>query len=152
MAANTATMGNLPSGIGICTTIPDILYLPELVFGGLVWILVAATLVVPHNPQAWVMFVSIFCFTVTLIWLVVFAFGVHHNKRRWATADFAYHGIAAFLYLSAAVSLAKVTMDKDDGSNSLNYKLDIAAVVFSYMATLLYFVHTILSAIRWKSF
>lgn len=31
MSSNTAIMGNLPSGIGICTTIPDILYLPELV-------------------------------------------------------------------------------------------------------------------------
>ncbi|XP_034381722.1 myelin and lymphocyte protein-like [Cyclopterus lumpus] len=152
MDSNTAGMGILPNGIGICTTIPDILYLPELVFGGLVWILVAATLVVPHNPQAWVMFVSIFCFIVTFIWLVVFACGMHHNKRHWAAADLAYHGIAAFLYLSAAVSLAKVTLEMNDGTNSLNYKLDIAAVVFSYMATLLYFVHTILSAMRWKSF
>ncbi|XP_068583292.1 myelin and lymphocyte protein-like [Cebidichthys violaceus] len=152
MASNTATMGNLPSGIGICTTIPDILYLPELIFGGLVWILVACTLVVPHNPQGWVMFVSVFCFTMTFIWLVVFACGGHRNKGRWAAADFAYHGIAAFFYLSASVALAKVTLEMNDGTNSRNYKLDIAAVVFSYVATLLYFTHTILSAIRWKSF
>ncbi|XP_060922407.1 uncharacterized protein mala.2 [Limanda limanda] len=32
MASSTATMGNLPRGVGICTSIPDILYLPELVF------------------------------------------------------------------------------------------------------------------------
>ncbi|XP_036962648.1 myelin and lymphocyte protein-like isoform X2 [Acanthopagrus latus] len=96
MASHTATMGNLPSGIGICTTIPDILYLPEL--------------------------------------------------------DFAYHGIAAFFYLSASVALAKVTLDMKDGSSFQNYQLDISAVVFSYVATLLYFIHTILSAIRWKSF
>lgn len=31
MATSTATMGHLPSGSGICTTLPDILYLPELV-------------------------------------------------------------------------------------------------------------------------
>lgn len=32
MAATTAQpMGNLPSGLGICTTAPDIFYLPELV-------------------------------------------------------------------------------------------------------------------------
>lgn len=31
MASNTATLVNLPSGGKICTTIPDILYLPELV-------------------------------------------------------------------------------------------------------------------------
>ncbi|KAK0133423.1 Myelin and lymphocyte protein [Merluccius polli] len=72
MASNTVLMGNLPRGCEICTTIPDILYLPELVFGGLVWILVASTLVVPANPLGWVMFVSVFCFVLTFIWMVVF--------------------------------------------------------------------------------
>lgn len=34
MAATTAqAMGSLPSGLGICTTAPDIFYLPELVSG-----------------------------------------------------------------------------------------------------------------------
>lgn len=95
-----------------------------------------------------------------------------------------YHGIAAFFYLSASVSLAKVTLDLKDGAVFQNYQLDISAVVsqpvsrwmdwshsllhtfmellksnvalslqvFSYVTTLLYFIHTILSAIRWKSF
>lgn len=147
-------MGNLPRGIGICTTIPDILYLPELVFGGLVWILVACTLVVPANPQAWVMFVSLFCFSMTFIWMVLFFCGMHNNRGSWAAADLAYHAIAAFFYLSASVALAKVTLEIKETIplNSRNYKLDISAVVFSYVATLLYFIHTIFSAIRWKSF
>ncbi|CAL8329660.1 unnamed protein product [Merluccius merluccius] len=152
MASNTVLMGNLPRGCEICTTIPDILYLPELVFGGLVWILVASTLVVPANPLGWVMFVSVFCFVVTFIWMVVFACGGHHNKPSWAAADFVYHGIAAFFYLSASVALARVTMEMRVGPVFQNYQLDISAVVFSYVATLLYFVHTILSAVRWKSF
>lgn len=33
-ATTTASMGSLPRGLGICTTAPDILYLPELVSGG----------------------------------------------------------------------------------------------------------------------
>ncbi|XP_038871812.1 myelin and lymphocyte protein-like [Salvelinus namaycush] len=147
----TSTTETLPSGLGICTTIPDIFYLPELVFGGLVWILVACTLVDPINPQGWVMFVSVFCFTMTFIWMCMFAFGVHRNSGGWATADFAYHGIAAFFYLSASVVLAKVTLDKKNGA-LFDYRLDISAVVFSYVATLLYFIHTIFSAMRWKSF
>ncbi|XP_055762848.1 myelin and lymphocyte protein-like [Salvelinus fontinalis] len=147
----TSTTETLPRGLGICTTIPDIFYLPELVFGGLVWILVACTLVLPYNPQGWVMFVSVFCFTMTFIWMCMFAFGVHRNSGGWATADLAYHGIAAFFYLSASVALAKVTLDKKDG-DIFYYRLDISAVVFSYVATLLYFIHTIFSAMRWKSF
>ena len=31
MSSPAAIRGNLPSGSGICTTIPDVLYLPELV-------------------------------------------------------------------------------------------------------------------------
>lgn len=56
------------------------------IFGGLVWILVACTLVVPENPQGWVMFVSVFCFVMTFIWMVVFACSGHHNKASWAAA------------------------------------------------------------------
>ena len=56
------------------------------IFGGLVWILVACTLVVPANPQGWVMFVSVFCFVMTFIWLLVFACGGHHNSGKWAAA------------------------------------------------------------------
>ncbi|KAL2083493.1 hypothetical protein ACEWY4_021266 [Coilia grayii] len=154
MAAATAQpMGNLPSGLGICTTAPDIFYIPELVFGGLVWILVASTHVKPENPQGWVMYVSVFCFVMTFLWLVIFACGGHKNSGGWATADFVYHFLAALFYLSASVPLASVTIgfSKMEAS-SKNYKIDIAAVVFSYTATLLYFIHFILSAIRWKSF
>lgn len=50
------------------------------------WILVASTLVEPQNPQGWVMFVSVFCFVMTFIWMVVFTCGGHHNKSSWATA------------------------------------------------------------------
>ncbi|KAJ8371764.1 hypothetical protein AAFF_G00302340 [Aldrovandia affinis] len=157
MASTTAQhMGNLPSGMGICTTIPDIFYIPELVFGGLTWALVASTLVLPHNPQGWVMFVSVFCFTMTFLWMIIFACGGHRNSGGWAAADFAYHGIATMFYLSSSVSLALVTISlKSVASTSEGlriYRIDISAVVFSYLATLLYFIHTIFSAIRWKSF
>ncbi|XP_076852640.1 myelin and lymphocyte protein-like [Brachyhypopomus gauderio] len=159
MAAATAqAMGNLPSGIGICTTAPDMLFVPELVFGGLVWILVASTDVKPVIPQGWVMFVSVFCFVMTAIWLVIFICGVHKNKTSWVIADFIYHLIAAFFYFGASVPLAVVTIDMKnttavpESDMFRYYQIDIAAVVFSYITTLLYFVHFILSAIRWKSF
>ncbi|XP_048029544.1 myelin and lymphocyte protein [Megalobrama amblycephala] len=152
MASNTGQMGYLPSGGAIFCTIPDILYLPELVFGGLVLSLVASTLVDPPNPQAYVISVAIFCFIVSFLWLIVFACGSHRNKSSWASADVAYHAFAALLYLSASVLLAWITILYSLASGSLNYKLDIAAVVFSFLTTLLYVIHAIFSAIRWKSF
>ncbi|XP_032397264.1 myelin and lymphocyte protein [Etheostoma spectabile] len=152
MAATTAQpMGSLPSGLGICTTAPDIFYLPELVFGGLVWILVASTHVQPPNPLGWVMFVSVFCFVMTFLWLIIFAAGAHKNSPGWAAVDLAYHGLAVLFYLSAGVDLAYITLMKKSGELRI-YQIDIAAVVFAFLATLLYFLHTILSSIRWKTF
>ncbi|XP_016125478.1 myelin and lymphocyte protein-like [Sinocyclocheilus grahami] len=155
MAAATQQMSSLPSGLRVCSTVPDILYLPELVFGGLVWILVASTHVTTPNPQGWVMFVSVFCFVMTFLWLVIFTCGGHKNSSAWATADFIYHLIAVVFYLSASVILAYMTIIFKYATSApfdQYYKIYIAAVVFSYVATLLYFIHCILSAVRWKSF
>ncbi|XP_052475771.1 myelin and lymphocyte protein [Carassius gibelio] len=168
MAAATQQMSSLPSGLRICTTVPDILYLPELVFGGLVWILVASTrvamtslllltpLITVPNPLGWVMFVSVFCFVMTFLWLIIFASGGHKNSSSWAAADFLYHLVAVVFYLSASVILANETIAMKAFSDTVYpfnyYQMDISAVVFSFVATLLYFIHCIFSAMRWKSF
>ncbi|XP_077060436.1 myelin and lymphocyte protein-like [Siphateles boraxobius] len=175
MASNTAQAGFLPSGAALFCTIPEIFYLVELVFGGLVFCLVASTKLEPSNPQVYVIFVTIFCFIMTFLWLIVFATGSHRSRSSWASADVACHGFASLLYLSASVLLAFITIQYgilnkglNGVSNSilnilpinnlsvlqaiqLNYKLDIAAVVFSFFTTLLYVIHTIFSALRWKS-
>ncbi|XP_036406087.1 mal, T cell differentiation protein b isoform X2 [Megalops cyprinoides] len=149
----TSSSSTLPSGCGVFTTVPDVFFIPEFVFGGLVWILVASTKVYMDNPQGWVMFVSVFCFVFTTLWFFLFISGVNQKSSVWPTLDVAYHAIAAFFYLSASVALANVTIRlQNDSLNFKSYQEDIAAVVFSYVATLLYFIHTILSAIRWKSF
>ncbi|XP_073772240.1 mal, T cell differentiation protein a, tandem duplicate 1 isoform X1 [Danio rerio] len=85
---------------------------------------------------------------------MVFVCGYHHNRKSWATADVAYHGCATVLYLSASVLLALVTIgwSQPDNMFFLIYQLDIAAVVFSFLTTLLYFTHTIFSALRWKTY
>ncbi|MBN3312806.1 MAL protein, partial [Atractosteus spatula] len=159
MSSAAQAMSTLPSGLGVCTTLPDIFYILELVFGGLVWILVASTKVAFPNPQGWVMFVSVFCFVVTFLWLLIFLCGAHKNSHAWAAADVAYHFIATVFYLSAAVPQALVTLStktlSDADSTGTLFKIyqeNIAAVVFAYVATLLYFIHTILSAFRWKNF
>uniref|UniRef100_A0A672T8H5 Myelin and lymphocyte protein-like n=1 Tax=Sinocyclocheilus grahami TaxID=75366 RepID=A0A672T8H5_SINGR len=123
MATNTGQMGYLPRGGAIFCTIPDILYLPELVFGGLVLSLVASTYLLPYNPQAYVISVAIFCFVMTFLWLLIFACGSHHNRSSWASADVAYHGFAALLYLSASVLLAYITIfwDVTVGRDTLIY-------------------------------
>lgn len=101
------------------------------------------------------MFVSIFCFVFTTIWLLIFVAGGNQSAI-WPTLDVAYHFIAVVFYLSASVILANVTLGIKqlsliDSSFFKLYQEDVAAVVMAYLATLLYFIHAILSAIRWKS-
>ncbi|KAG7315407.1 hypothetical protein KOW79_021495 [Hemibagrus wyckioides] len=153
------SIGTLPSGISICYSLPDIFFLPELVFGGLVWILVACTYILFANPQAYVMAVSLFCFCMTFLWMMTFLCGTHRSRSSWAAADVLYHGLAALLYLSASVLLAYITIRAGELYNAKPsdellkiYRLEISAVVFSFLATLLYTIHTIFSGIRWKSF
>ncbi|XP_062863118.1 myelin and lymphocyte protein-like [Trichomycterus rosablanca] len=151
--ASAVTGSGLPSGGRIFTTFPDILFIPEFVFGGLVWTLVASTRVFLDNPQGWVMFVAIFCFIMTTLWFCIFLCGANQSGV-WPGLDVMYHFIAVLFYLSASVALAYVTIILKSGPDSPLFKMyqeDIAAVVFAYITTLLYFLHTIFSGLRWKS-
>ncbi|XP_064174180.1 myelin and lymphocyte protein-like [Anguilla rostrata] len=148
----TTSSGSLPSGCGVFTTVPDVFFIPEFVFGGLVWILVASTRVLMDNPQGWVMFVSVFCFFFTTLLFLLYVSGVNQKSSVWLTLDVAYHALAAFFYLSASVALANVTIRlQNDSVNFKSYQEDIAAVVMSYVATLFYALHAVFSAKRWKS-
>lgn len=152
--ASTTSGDVLPSGGRIFLTIPDVFFIPEFVFGGLVWILVASTRVSPENPLGWVMFVSVFCFVFTTLWFFIFLCGANQSSV-WPILDTVYHFLAVVFYLSAAVDLAFITLTNAafvsvSAERLKIYRLDIAAVVMSYVATLLYFLHAIFSAIRWK--
>ncbi|CAN9499586.1 unnamed protein product [Ophioblennius macclurei] len=153
--ASTTSGDILPTGGRIFLTIPDVFFIPEFVFGGLVWILVASTRVLPENPLGWVMFVSVFCFVFTTLWFFIFLCGANQSSI-WPALDAAYHFLAAVFYLSAGVALAFITLANRAlplilPSEGLKiYRLDIAAVVMCYVAILLYFLHAIFSAIRWK--
>uniref|UniRef100_A0A8C6CYH7 MARVEL domain-containing protein n=1 Tax=Moschus moschiferus TaxID=68415 RepID=A0A8C6CYH7_MOSMO len=65
--------------------------------------------------------------------------------------DAAYHCVAALFYFGASVLEALVTIQLQDGFFYKYYHENISAVVFSYVATLLYVVHAVFSLIRWKS-
>uniref|UniRef100_A0A3Q2IEI2 Myelin and lymphocyte protein n=1 Tax=Equus caballus TaxID=9796 RepID=A0A3Q2IEI2_HORSE len=105
--------GPLPSGIKVFTTCPDLLFSLEFVFGGLVWILIASSLVPLPLLQGWVMFVSVFCFVGTTALLFLYLIGAHGGETSWVSLDAAYHSVAALFYLSAAIleALAMILME-----------------------------------------
>ncbi|NXF49148.1 MAL protein, partial [Oceanites oceanicus] len=84
MSSATSTT-SLPSGLAVLTTFPDVLFIPEIIFGGLVWILVASSKVPIPMLQGWVMFVSVFCFVMSTTLLGLYICGAHGGSSSWVT-------------------------------------------------------------------
>ncbi|XP_054485339.1 myelin and lymphocyte protein isoform X1 [Agelaius phoeniceus] len=147
------TKSTLPSGLAVLTTFPDVLFIPEIIFGGLVWILVASSKVLEPMLQGWVMFVSVFCFVMSISLLCLYICGAHGGGGScWVTLDAICHSTAALFYLSAAVLEAFITYVLGISMYlSKEYRENIAAVVFAFVATLLYVIHNVFSLLRWKS-
>ncbi|XP_074007033.1 myelin and lymphocyte protein isoform X1 [Numenius arquata] len=154
MSSATST-ASLPSGLGVLTTFPDVLFIPEIIFGGLVWILVASSKVPSPMLQGWVMFVSVFCFVMSTTLLCLYICGAHGGSSSWVTLDAICQVTAALFYLSAAVLEAYFTYSIGLFSASplvmTIYQENIAAVVFAFLATLMYVIHKVYSLLRWKS-
>ncbi|XP_037986222.1 myelin and lymphocyte protein [Motacilla alba alba] len=152
MSSSTST-STLPSGLAVLTTFPDVLFIPEIIFGGLVWILVASSKVPEPMLQGWVMFVSVFCFVMSISLLCLYLCGAHGGGGScWVTLDVICHSTAALFYLSAAVLEAYVTYVLGLFLPLVQeYRENIAAVVFAFVATLLYVIHKVFSLLRWKS-
>ncbi|XP_041260234.1 myelin and lymphocyte protein isoform X3 [Onychostruthus taczanowskii] len=97
MSSSTST-STLPSGLAVLTTFPDVLFIPEIIFGGLVWILVASSKVPDPMLQGWVMFVSVFCFVMSISLLCLYLCGAHGGGGScWVTLVFAF--VATLLYV-----------------------------------------------------
>ncbi|XP_078068433.1 myelin and lymphocyte protein-like [Mustelus asterias] len=141
----------IPAGTRLLTSIPDFLMLPELVFGGLVWILVASIDVFDKLSQGWVIFVALLLFILTLLLLICYFTGWPRNSTAWCSLDACYHGTAALLYFSAAVLQANSTVRLQSLPSGKQYQTDIAATVFAFAATALYIVHAMFSFKRWKT-
>ncbi|XP_059839469.1 myelin and lymphocyte protein-like [Hypanus sabinus] len=146
----------IPSGCKVFLSFPDALMVAEIVFGSLVWILVASTdlLSIFQEYQGWLMFVSVTCHIVTTLLLIIYMCGAQNHSSVWITLDAFYHFAATALYLSIAVMQARDTKIYFIGfshpSTLEKYQLNIAASVFAFIATLLYAVHAIGSMVRWK--
>ncbi|XP_072133723.1 myelin and lymphocyte protein-like [Mobula birostris] len=141
----------IPSGMKVCTSFPELLMIAEFVFGGLVWILVASSRVPFASNQGWLMFVSVFCFVVTTLLLIMYLAGVQKRSSALIVVDVFYHFISAMFYLSVAILETSDTRFITVLLENKIHNLNIAATVFAYVATLMYTIHAILSIVRWKS-
>ncbi|KAL4825377.1 hypothetical protein H8958_022483 [Nasalis larvatus] len=131
---------DVPSGVALLLTIPFAFFLPELIFGFLVWTLVAATHVVFPLLQGWVMYVSLTSFLISLMFLLSYLFGFYRSFESWRVVDSLYHGTTGILYMSAAVLQVHATIVSESVDPRIYY-INTAASFFAFITTLLYILH-----------
>ncbi|KFO27362.1 MAL-like protein [Fukomys damarensis] len=131
---------DVPSGVGVLLTIPFAFFVPELVFGFWVWVLVAATQVATPLLQGWVMYVSLTSFLISLMFFLSYLLGFYKRFESWRVLDSLYHGTTGILYMSAAVLQAHETI-MSESANLKNYYINTAATFFAFITTLLYILH-----------
>ncbi|NWZ36342.1 MAL protein, partial [Brachypodius atriceps] len=149
MSSSTSTSA-LPSGLAVLATFPDVLFIPEIIIGGLVWILVASSRVPDAMLQGWVMFVSVFCFIMSFSLLCLYLCGAHGGGGSWVTLVRAWdraqgHPCLAVPCRAGCCSLGRA------GWASGSAAVFSPSQVFAFVATLLYVIHKVFSLLRWKS-
>ncbi|XP_043459961.1 MAL-like protein isoform X1 [Prionailurus bengalensis] len=117
---------DVPLGVSLFLTIPYAFFLPELVFGCWVWMLVAATQVANALLQGWVIYVSLTSFLISLMFLLSYLFGFYKRYESWRVLDSLYHGTTGILYMSAAVLQAHATIVSET-ADLRNYYINTAA-------------------------
>ncbi|XP_077307273.1 plasmolipin [Lithobates pipiens] len=92
-------------------SIPAILMAVELVFGLLVWALVADSHYWLAAAYGWVMFVALFCWLVTLILFILLILQIQRRISfiPWPMVLFIYHAAATILYVTAFITCAAST-------------------------------------------
>ncbi|XP_053571289.1 protein MAL2 [Bombina bombina] len=151
---------NLPTGIEVLRTYSGAFICLEIIFGGLVWILVAASNVPVPIVQGWVMFVSVTAFFFSLLLLCVFVCGlIHMIQTNWNFVDLTYHFFAFVFYFGAFVLEAAVTSLANNARyESSVFRLDnrkiglnVAATIFAFATTACYGCSMVLGFRRWRS-
>ncbi|XP_051577015.1 protein MAL2 [Myxocyprinus asiaticus] len=158
---------SLPSGVEILRTYSGALICLEIVFGGLVWILIASTNVSVPLLQGWVMFVSVTMFICSSIYLALFLLGLADKiNTDWNFMDMFYHFIALLFYfgaflLEATVSSAGIYVNdttcirKPRGNimtflDYRQYNINVAAAIFAFIVTVCYGCSMFMGFRRWR--
>uniref|UniRef100_A0A8C8S8U4 Mal, T cell differentiation protein 2 (gene/pseudogene) n=1 Tax=Pelusios castaneus TaxID=367368 RepID=A0A8C8S8U4_9SAUR len=152
----------LPAGLDILRTYSGAFIGLEILFGALVWILVASTRVPVPLLQGWVMFVSVTACFLSILFLGVFLFGYTHRIAvDWNQMDFLFHGatfvfyFGAFVLQSATTSLHNYSVLISNCTSTTlisdyDYNISIAASIFAFATTICYGCSTALALRRWK--
>ncbi|KAJ8291044.1 hypothetical protein GJAV_G00020760 [Gymnothorax javanicus] len=165
---------SLPVGLDILRTYSGALVCLEIIFGGLVWILVASSNIPVPLLQGWVMLVSVSMFAFSLTYLIVFLLGLADRiNTDWNFLDLVYHFIALLFYFGAFVleaaataangrsftyaNLTQVCVTISSGNivtfmDSRQYSINVAATIFAFVVMLCYGCSMFMGFKRWRTY
>ncbi|XP_022529818.1 protein MAL2 [Astyanax mexicanus] len=158
---------SLPLGLDVLRTYSGALICLEIVFGGLVWILVASSNVPVPLLQGWVMFVSVTMFVCSSVYLALFLLGFADKiNADWNFMDLVYHFIALLFYFAAFVLEAATTSAYPGHLNSTciqipsrkiiafldfqQYSINVVATIFAFIVTVCYACSMFMGFRRWR--
>ncbi|XP_070296136.1 LOW QUALITY PROTEIN: CKLF-like MARVEL transmembrane domain-containing protein 8 [Salvelinus sp. IW2-2015] len=131
-------------------TATGLLVFAEIVFGLLVWMLIAGTEYFRVSAFGWVMFVAILYWVLTVIFLIIYLTTAYNRIPQvpWTTVGLFFNSSATVMYLvAAAVDAASTAAVK----GRHNYNCWVASTFFAFLVTLCYAGSTYLSFKSWRS-
>uniref|UniRef100_A0A673WVE4 CKLF-like MARVEL transmembrane domain containing 8b n=1 Tax=Salmo trutta TaxID=8032 RepID=A0A673WVE4_SALTR len=142
-------------------TASGLLVFAEIVFGLLVWMLIAGTEYFRVSAFGWVMFVAILYWVLTVIFLIIYLTMAYNRIPQVPWTTVCYSDVCGVLYglffnssatvmyvVSAAVDAASIS-HAVKGCN--NYTCWVASTFFAFLVTLCYAGSTYLSFKSWRS-
>nr|XP_029544589.1 CKLF-like MARVEL transmembrane domain-containing protein 8 isoform X3 [Oncorhynchus nerka] len=132
-------------------TASGLLVFAEIVFGLLVWMLIAGTEYFRVSAFGWVMFVAILYWVLTVIFLIIYLTMAYNRIPQvpWTTVGLFFNSSATVMYVVLAAVDAASISHAVKGHH--NYNCWVASTFFAFLVTLCYAGSTYLSFKFWRS-
>ncbi|XP_023683437.1 CKLF-like MARVEL transmembrane domain-containing protein 8b [Paramormyrops kingsleyae] len=148
--------GNLPGSAQLydgrfTRTAPGRLTVAEIVFGLLVWMLIAGTDYSSVPALGWVMFIAVVCWLLTVFFFIMYLTSAYYRIPLvpWRTVALLFNGSGAVLYLVASILDATSLHRARRGQHT--FHCWAASTGFAVLVTLCYVAHAFISFSAWKS-
>ncbi|KAM3928605.1 CKLF-like MARVEL transmembrane domain-containing protein 8 [Leptodactylus fuscus] len=132
-------------------SVPGVLLLAEIIFGLLVWALIAGSEYFRFSAFGWVMFVTVFYWVLTVFLFIIYFTRAHTRipKVPWTLVCLCFNGSACVVYLIASiVDAASINKDRQ---RHHNYNSWAASTFFAFLVTICYGVSTYFSFQSWRT-
>ncbi|KAM4705123.1 CKLF-like MARVEL transmembrane domain-containing protein 8 [Rhinophrynus dorsalis] len=145
-----STSGSLSYDRGFLRTVPGVLLLAEIIFGLLVWALIAGSEYFRFPAFGWVMFVAVFYWVLSVFFLILYLTRAYTriHKVPWSLVGLCFNGSAFVLYLIAAI-IEAASVGKDMHRHH-DYNSWTASAFFAFAVTVCYAVSTYFSFQSWR--